>query len=378
MVSKINNINYSQTCSALKAEKVIIWKPGKGWTYSHHPHITFFNNEFCAMWSNAWVDEDAPGQRVMWSKSSDFYHWDAPTPLIDSQNGELSELVLTPAGFHQFDGRLVAYYGQYEYSVPVSYEDELSGGRKTHLRTALKAITCDRETPWVWSKPVDMNLPIVPNHGPQRTSSGRLIISGNISFPYTDDPTGLSGWKMTGIYPESMGAALKDDSEGFWAVKRKMNWPVGLCEGSFYETADHTLHMLLRSTGKNFSGKLWLTESVDDGTTWSSPSELNFSDNGSKFHFGHLPDGRVYYVGTPDVNPPKVRRPLVLSISEDSYSFTKHYVVSDDDYIQSRGGWFKYALFGYPHTLIVDGYLYIIISLRTEAIAVYRIQIADL
>jgi hypothetical protein len=34
-------------------------------------------------------------------------------------------------------------------------------------------------------------VPVNPNHGPQATASGRLIICGNISFPYTDDPAWL-------------------------------------------------------------------------------------------------------------------------------------------------------------------------------------------
>jgi hypothetical protein len=40
-----------------------------------------------------------------------------------------------------------------------------------------------------------------------------------------------------------------------------------LCEGSFYQTDDKTIHMLLRVTGKGWKGRLWLTESNDDGLT---------------------------------------------------------------------------------------------------------------
>ena len=161
-----------------------------------------------------------------------------------------------------------------------------------------------------WSAPLDMNVPIVPNHGPQPTKSGRLIISGNIAFPYTDDPSGLAGWRMTGIYPEDMAATIFDDSEAFWKVQARMGWPAGLCEGSFYQTDNGVLHMLLRTTGPGYAGKLWDTESRDDGTTWSSPVETVFTDNNTKFHFGRLPDGvgrptagRYFYVGCPDPEP---------------------------------------------------------------------------
>ena len=108
------------------------------------------------------------------------------------------ERVLTAAGFHQHDGTLVAYFGNY-------------GPHKetTHLQAVT---TTDGEH---WSAVREMGVPVTPNHGPQRTASGRLIICGNISFPYTDDPTGLAGWQMTGIYPRSMAATIKDDPASF-------------------------------------------------------------------------------------------------------------------------------------------------------------------
>ena len=45
-------------------------KPEAG-TYSHHPHITYFNGVIYTMWSNHKVDEDAPGQRVLMRRSTE-------------------------------------------------------------------------------------------------------------------------------------------------------------------------------------------------------------------------------------------------------------------------------------------------------------------
>ncbi len=136
-------------------ESVFLYQPESNWTYSHDPSITFFKNRFYAIWSNGRKDEDAPSQRV-----------------------------LMAAGFHQHDGTLVASFGNY-------------GPNKetTHLQAVT---TRDGEH---WSAMRDVGVPVNPNHGPQRTASGRPIIAGNISFPYTDDPSGLVGWRMTGIYP---------------------------------------------------------------------------------------------------------------------------------------------------------------------------------
>jgi hypothetical protein len=223
-----------------------------------------------------------------------------------------------------------------------------------------------------------MHAPIVPNHGPQPTRSGRLIISGNTAFPYTDDPSGLSGWTMTGIFPQEMAATFADDSSTFSILQAQMGWPAGLCEGSFYQTDDGILHMLLRTTGPGYAGKLWVTESADDGTTWSAPVETQFTDNNTKFHFGRLPDSRFYYVGSPDLEPRWARNPLVLSLSADGVRFDEHMILADEEYVQRRPGLHKGGLYGYPHTMIRDGYLHVIVSLRKEAVSVMRVALSTL
>jgi hypothetical protein len=77
---------------------------------------------------------------------------------------------------------------------------------------------------------------------------------------------------MTGVYPDSMADTIVDDSESFWQVQAVAGWPNGLCEGAFYQTDDRVLHMLLRTNTE----RLWLTESSDDGTTWSPRSRQPF------------------------------------------------------------------------------------------------------
>lgn len=371
MTSPITNCNVRPR---LPVQRAHLYLPEREWTYSHHASITFFKGLFYAIWSNGRVHEDEPGQRVLIAASADGVAWSEPQPLVGPLRGKDSELVLTAAGFHQYKGTLVAYAGAYEYGPHVNFAElRLAQG---HQDTRLWAMTTSDGRRW--SDLLDMKIPIVPNHGPQATRSGRLVISGNISFPYTDDPSGLSGWTMTGVYPPDMAATIFDDSESFWTVQKRMGWPAGLCEGSFYQTDDGVLHMLLRATGPGFAGKLWLTESRDDGASWSSPVETPFTDNNTKFHFGRLPDGRFYYVGCPDPEPRGARNPLVLSLSEDGARFDRHFILADEDYVQKSPGRWKGGLFGYPHTMIHDGYLYTIVSLRKEAVAVLRVALACL
>lgn len=358
----------------LEVERTTIYQPDQEWTYSHHASITHYKGRYYAIWSNGHEHEDYPGQRILIASSADFAEWTEPEPLVGPLDGKHSEVTLTAAGFHQHDDELIAYYGLYEYTAEATARGIIAG--KEHEDISLWAMsTRDGQT---WSTPRNLDVPVVPNHGPQPTKSGRLIIAGNIAFPYSDHPDGLSGWTMTGIYPPSMAATIFDDPSAFWFVQAEAGWPAALCEGSFYETDDGVLHMLLRTTGPAYAGKLWVTESHDEGTTWSTPVETSFSDNDTKFHFGRLPDGRFYYVGSPDVEPRGARNPLVLSLSSDGIHFDTHMILADEEYTQRRPGLHKGGLYGYPHTILHDGHLCVIVSLRKEAVAVMRTPLAAL
>ena len=360
----------------LEVERTIVYQPEENWFYSHHPSITWFNNQYVAIWSNGRINEDDPGQRVLISRSSDFANWSTPEPLLDSMMGEDEEITLTAAGFHQHEGTLVAYAGAYE--IASAY---LEGGHRradvrfgpdAYRHTRLFAVTSiDGKT---WSEPTDLGLPIVPNHGPQATASGRLIICGNTLFPYSDDLSGLGGWKMAGIYPAEMAEGIADDPMHFRPVAERAGWASSLCEGSFYQTDDGVLHMLLRSQ----QPRLWHASSRDDGETWSAPEPTDFTDNVSKFHLGRLPDGRFYNLSTPDPQTRGRRPRLILSLSEDGVCFDRQYILADEIYEQRAEGLHKNGQYGYPHSLIHDGYFCAIFSRRKEAMEVLRVPLAVL
>lgn len=336
----------------------MIYSPDKEWLYNHHASIIHFKDRFVAIWSNGMVDEDSPGQRVVYATSKDFKHWSALKTLANPGKVNDTLTVLTAAGLYRYKGTLVAYYGDYD-----------KHRNNTHLWAKTST---DGEH---WSEPLDMHLPVVPNHGPEVTNSGRLIISGNFTFPYTDDPHGLSGWKLSSFYPDSL--YKQDNPAMFYAPAAKSGLPP-LCEGSFFETDDKILHMLLRVTGKGWKGHLWLTESRDNGNSWSRPAEAPFSDNDSKFHFGRLPDKRFYYVGIPDTLHHYDRNPLVLSLSADGKSFDKNYIIANELYHLKKEGLWKGGQYGYPHTIIYNGHMYVIISRQKEAIETLRFSLKQL
>lgn len=354
-----NNYDSKQEIKRLQVERSMIYVPQKTWLYNHHPSIVAFKNKLITMWSDGLIDEDSPGQRVLFSVSDDFKKWSAPGVLANpskAANGVAN--VLTAAGFYQFKDTLVAYYGEYE-----------QNRTNTHLwaKTSIDGLH--------WSAPIDMKVPVNPNHGPQKLHNGRLVICGNFTFPYTDDLRGLSGWKMSSFYPDSL--YKQDNPATFYRPAEKSGLPP-LCEGAFFQTDDQTIHMLLRVTGKGWKGKLWLTESKDNGQSWSKPRESGFTDNDSKFHFGRLPDKRFYYVGIPDTTHHYSRTPMILALSKDGKYFDKQYLLADEPYELKQNGLWKNGQYGYPVTTIHGGYMYVIISRQKEAIEVIRFKLNQL
>ncbi len=338
----------------------VYYPRGCDWSYSHHASLGYYKGRIYAMWSNGMVNEDHPGQRVLYSTSEDGIQWTTPEVLIKP---EPEEAVLTAAGFYDNGEKLIAYAGYYEYMD--AHVFELGQGNKNV--TLVCRESSDGEN---WSDTRDLKIPIVPNHGPQKTSSGRLIISGNMMFPYSDEADGLSGWKLTGISPFPW-EPLFDDCQGI-AVRAKYFNERAVCEGSFFETDDKVLHMLLRTEGKTLA----LSESYDNGTTWTEIKQTDFTDCGGKFHCGRLPDGRFYVVGNPD--PAGARCPLVISTSEDGITFDREYVV-DGRWSKPRiRGYGKGGIFGYPHSIMIGNTMYIICSENKEDVNVYRVEVSDL
>lgn len=341
--------------SRAAVDSVRFYQPRTEWTYSHHPHLTFFRGRYFAIWSNGRRDEDAPGQRLLISTATKFDEWSVPRPLVDSvtdSNGV--ERVLTAAGFHQYQGTLVAYFANYG-----------PAKETTHLLAVTTTNGVD------WSPPQAVGLPVCPNFGPLAVRGGRLILSGHIAFPYTDDPAGLRGWQMAGLYPKTMAASVTDDPASFWRVARTNGWGAALCEGSAFQTDDGVIHVPLRSTGSQFRHRLWLTKSRDNGVSYSAPVETEFSDTNAKFQFGRLPDGRFFYVGNPVGAD---RTPLVLALSRDGVHFDRNFILGDQHYPMSQPGRAKGGEYGYPNVLLHDGWLYVIVSRQKEGIEVLRLK----
>ena len=338
-----------------KVETVFISRPGTNWTYSHHPHLIFFKGRFYAIWSNGRKSEDQPGQRVLISSADNFTNWTAPRPLVDTVVASKGyEEILTASGLYQHDGTLIAYVGG-------------CGPRHRQNQFVEALTTTDGEH---WSAPRGFGITNMAgfNHSPKPIASGRLLVAVNKFYPWSDNLSGLGPWSQSGFG---------------WAPKSAMKGPnpppddetsIGSPgEGAFFQTDDGVIHMLLRNDVKDVPHRLWVSESRDNGLTWSEPVPTGFSDASSKFNFDRLPDGRFYYVG----NPLSQRTPLVLSLSKDGVHFNQHYILAAANRRLPKNR-DEYGYPAYPDSMVHGGYLYVIVSRDKNKIEVLRVALSEL
>lgn len=380
MTSPITNRWGEVTPEAIEAEHFIVFRGVEGAAYNHHHQVTSLGGRLYASWSNSIVHEDAPGQRMLMAISDDAGEtWSEPTVLVDRQRGRVGDAVLTAMGIHIHEGKMAAYYGYYDY-------DER--GVRTHLERgnypkqeldfrvnsdSHTGIMVSDDSGATWKGPVAKIDRFVPNLCPQPLRDGRLIMPGNMWYPYTDDPFGIEGWKIAGI--PRLQEDYYDDPEGFWYGKHHRGDEFIVCEGSCFETDDGVVHMMLRCEGG--LGWLAVSESRDRGATWSEPCLTQFTDANCRFHFGRLPDGRYFAVTCPA--PGSLRTPLILAVSKDGVVFDRHFVLGDEPDTPPRlEGHHKGGRYGYPSYHILGDTLLVIYSISKEDIAVCRLDIGGL
>lgn len=339
------------------------------WHFCHHPEIGVFQGRLYAMWSNSPSGEDELGQRVLFAWSDDGETWSDAHVLVDGVPGD-ARSVLTAAGWLDRGDSLLAYFASYAYEGEGPSIDG-RGNKRPGAGIVRTNLYCAATTDGMrFSQPKRLDVPLCPNIGPQKTRSGRLIISGNWAHAYSDDPMGDGEWIMRG-YADGKTDVASDDPDAFWRVSKALGLP-GICEGSFFQTDDGALHMLHRSYGP------WLYESqsMDDGETWTTPAQTGFSDSNTKFHMGRLADGRFYYLGSPV--PKSGRVPLVLSLSGDGVAFDKHFILANQCVSRKYPGYAKGGMYGYPHSVPRGGTLYVVCSIWKEDIAVFKIDVSAL
>jgi hypothetical protein len=377
--SPITNCWGSARTTVVPTEEFIVFAGKEGALYNHHHQLASLDGRLFAAWSTADVHEDSPGQRMMLAVSDDEGEtWSDARPLIDRKPGKVAEAVLTSTGLHVHDGRMMAYWGYFQYT-----EEGLEA-----LYRQTTGICGRADTSIVWHHDVFTGISVSDDGGdtwhdegridnitsyisPHKLASGRLVLPGNNWYPWTDDPYGIEGWTVAAL--PGLPEGYIDDPQGIWVAMEARGSEFSCNEGSCFQTDDGVVHMMIRSE----LDRLVVAESHDNGVTYSEPILTDFTDCHSRFHFGRLPDGRYFATSTPD--PESYRTPLILATSDDGVRFDRHYVLgAEPDRPPRAVGIQKFGRYGYPSYHIVGDTMFVIYSIAKEDIAVTRLPLKAL
>jgi len=374
--SPITNCWGRARTSVVPTEEIVVFRGREGAWYNHHHQLASLDGRLYAVWSSAEVHEDSPGQRMVLSTSDDLGNtWTEPRAIVDRQPGTYADGVVTSTGLHVHEGRIVAYWGYYDYT---------EGGLK-RLYEQTTGICGRIDTSVTWHGAVHTGISASDDAGktwrrvgkidditsyisPHRLRSGRLVLPGNNWYPWTNDPYGVQGWTLAST--PGLPEGYRDDPQGIWVARDHRGDAFTCCEGSCFQTDDGVVHMMLRSE----VDRLAVTESHDGGQTYSPPVLTDFSDCHCRFHFGRLPDGRYLVTSCPD--PTSLRTPMVLATSRDGVRFDRHYVLgAAPDRKPRLVGIQKFGRYGYPTWHIVGDTMFVLYSIAKEDIALVRVPL---
>ncbi len=267
----------SAPLARLPVETVKLPRPELGAKATRTPFLTVFQDALYAMWSA----RSASGERVYTSKTLDGTRWSRPESLL---TGADSSATVSAGGWHVHNGKLVAYSTRVKSAQPEN-ERVLDAAVSTCGVRWMAASTGVKD--------------FVVTQSPRRVGPGRLLMAGESAsgkprLLWSDEPSGLDGWREAAVDWNADGPRLRNPT--------------------FFERWDDAIVILLRDdTGTT---GLYATMSRDWGRNWSRPIRTAFPGAGSAPVAGNLPDGGVCIIGKPSAPAP-----LTVSVSNYGVKF---------------------------------------------------------
>ena len=382
--SPITNAWGRAPVTKLDVEHGNVFLGGEGRAFNHQAQLISHGGKLFATWSSARLDEEEAGQQMVMAVSADAGRsWSAPMTVAAANPGRYAQSVVVSSGMRVHEGALIAYYGEWE-RWHAERDPAKEAATAAHARLALDVRTearVSRDEGRSWSAPTRVMPNMMNFMPPAPTRSGRLIFAGQLTYARTDDPAGLAGWRRAGI------PGLPEDYCDDWQNREQgaqlLGTPHRFNEANFFETDDGVIHMMLRNENNWLMG---VTESRDNGESWSLPMLTGFTNSVSRSHFGRLPDGRHFCMSCPNLPPPGAapstrtpRTPIVLAISEDGVVFDRHFIVGDAPQdLPRRPGFLKHGRYGYPYLHVMGDTGLVIYSRNKEDICVGRFGMSGL
>ena len=321
--------------------------------YSHGAMLGFHSGYFLASWKNGPMNEDTPGQRVLWSYASASSPLGYITPLVlfpnvsdgsgcaTKDHGPYrpgNTAFLSPGCAHLFAEPLIELNGRAYLAASLRQYclyplDPLMDGGKYLLLRRVTTASSGSGTPqlgemfWAadpgpeWA-PTSSRLNIRALH--QMDSDTQSDIAALLAGqrPCAGDATSSKCEFCEGGCQDLRAAGAPDapcaleDVGGPWIERTHWKVPHQETDVLVYRSTKTTLDLCFsqRDGGAN--------------ATWSPPQATGLADIHSNFNAGTLPDGRVYLLHNPIAASPHRRDPLVISLSTDGWSFDEAFVIT--------------------------------------------------
>lgn len=336
-------------------------------TYNHHPNIARHRGGFFVSWSNHPVDEDEPGQRVLFSYSADGRQWQREAvlfPAIPTHGGR--KLVLTANGWLRDGALLFAIADLHDIIGWSDNEGRAIAKQKNdrYYRTAQRSFGR-------LARQVDENGNLAAPFWLSRIDDAQTICSICRSNP---EPAAALNAMLQEPLNRRRWQLMDGNRLGYWVDRYPDQGSDGhyLVEPTTYRAKNNFLVRLLRDLDPSY--RLYATTSRD-GASWETPVRTDIPDSPSLSAAGQLPDGRRYLIGNPVKNS---RDPLAIRLSRDGLRFGEAQILRRGAPPLRRAGLHKGPGFQYPSAIVADSVLWIVYSVNKEDIAVSRVPLPAL
>lgn len=311
-----------------------VYQPKEALFYNNMSGFVECNGRYYVFWATAPEHEDSCGQHILCSVSEDLYTWSDPMTVFAPRRGEYHDMVMW--GYpYAHDGHLYCGAWQFEYR-PDDVDHRGRGDWQKPLSKVWALVTGENGADWrQGTAPQDRFDPLYVARNSQDLKA--LAAKGASYF--------------------SEGSSYRMPNGDLVALFRSVIYPGEANDG-----------------GMNYK---WGCISRDNGRSFSRAFPTRLSDAPQMSTGGNLPDGRIYYVGSPASE--YERACLMLYLSEDGINFDRQYILYQGiDYSLIKPGIAKNPGYHYPRSLVVGDTIHVGYTLYKETLQVLHIPIDSL
>jgi len=364
--------------------------------YNHHSALIWHDGAFYAMWSNHPSAEDAPGMRVLYSRSTDGKRWTqfeelfpppGPVRHIDHTGPRFAA-----SGWLLHDRRVwalaeLSLTTRFRGMDPITKQTVFAERRDERHRfpAGRSAGACAREVhpdgrlgpifAVAAEDPPELLFELADGRGVAPSVAERFE-GLYVSCDRVPGAAELRRWPYDLSAPRMREMAARASGDALFPVPKGVNGEFALCEPAIYRASGGGFRMLLRDG--RYSHRLFVSTFDDATRSWAPARPTNIPDSPSQSAVLELPGGALLLVGSQMAprfdNPDEVRHygrnPLTFAVSDDREAFSRVFSLhvcsreTEDGWRDRVGGIFGGRAGGgqYPSAIVVNGRLCVLYS----------------